>query len=122
MTDTIDIRVDGETVELQVEELSRIERMKKAAEAPDVLLNGPNKVTPETIQFMIDLITEQTVLTEDLIEELPKSEFERLMKGVVSISFDDDSLDFEREQTDGFKNERAITFNDDGSVDLEDWE
>jgi hypothetical protein len=114
MTDTIDIRVDGETVELQVEELSRIERMKKAAEAPDVLLNGPNKVTPETIQFMIDLITEQTVLTEDLIEELPKSEFERLMKGVVSISFDDDSLDLEREET--------ITFNDDGSVDLEDWE
>lgn len=113
MTDTIDIRVDGEAVELEVEELSLIERMKKAAEAPEALLNSPNKVTPETIQFMIDLITEQTVLTEDLIEELPKSEFERLMKGVVAISFDDDSLDLEREE--------SITFNDDGSLDLDEW-
>lgn len=110
---TIDIRVDGETVELQVEELSRIERMKKAAEAPDGMLDNPGTVTPEAIQFMIDLITEQTVLTEELIEEIPKAEFERLLKAVVAISFGDDSLDWEREET--------ITFKDDGSLDLEDW-
>ena len=91
MTDnTIDIHVDGETVEVQVEELSSLEIMRWAARAPDSLKQGdPDEVKsgPELIDFMVELATEQTVLTEELLKEIDQEELGRFLGGVVSLAF-----------------------------------
>lgn len=115
---TIDILVDGETVEVQVEELSSLEIMRWAAKAPDALKQGdPNEVKsgPELIDFMVELATEQTVMTEELLKELDQEELGRFLSGVVSYAFGEEpDLDRDEPQT--------IDFNEDGSVDLGDWE
>jgi len=91
---TIDIRVDGETVEVEVEELSSLEIMRWAAKAPDSLKQGdPDKVKsgPELIDFMVELATEQTVLTEELLKELDQEELGRFLGGVVSYAFGEEA-------------------------------
>lgn len=119
MTDnTIDVRVNGETVEVQVEELGSLEILRWAAKAPDSLKQGdPEAVAsgPEIVDFMVELATEQTVMTEDLLDELDQEELGRFLGGVVSLAFGQDAeLDRDEPQT--------IDFNEDGSVDLGDWE
>jgi len=119
MTDnTIDIRVDGERIEVEVEELNSLEIMRWAAKAPDALKQGdPDAVAsgPELIDFMVELATEQTVLTENLLKELDEQELGRFLGGVVSLAFGEEA-DLDRDEP------QTIDFNEDGSVDLGDWE
>lgn len=118
MTDNIiDVRVNGETVDVQVEELSPIEIMRWAAKAPDSLKQDEpelDSIGPESIDFMIELATEQTILTEELLQELNQDELGRFFGGVVAYAFGEEP-DLDRDEPD------TINFEDD-SVDLGDWE
>lgn len=117
MTNTIEIQVEGETVEIEVEELSSLEQMRWAAQAPDALKQDSAEsvqVGPELIDYMVDLATAQTVMTEELLDELDQKELGRFLGGAVSIAFGEEP-DLDRDEL------QTIEFNDDGSVDLDEW-
>lgn len=119
MTDnTIDIRVNGETVDVHVEQLGSLEVLRWATKAPtSIKQEDPDDVQagPEAIDFMVDLTTSQTIMTEELLDELDQDELARFLGGVISIAFGEEpELDRDEPQT--------FDFNDDGSVDLTDWE
>jgi len=123
MTKTIDIRVDGEEVEIEVEELSPLEMLRWSAKAPNSIKTGnpEDAVTdPKLVDYLVDLTKSQTLLTEELLEEVPAEEISRLFNGVAGIAFDSE-VDLSRDERDFSQNE-TIEFNDDGSVDLSDWQ
>lgn len=124
MTETIDIKTpEGEVVEIEIEELSSLETMRMAAKAPDgIKTNDPDEidVTLEAVQFMVDLATSQTILTEDLLEDLETDELNRALSGIASYAFGVEDVDLSREETD-YEIDDDIEFNDDGSLDLDDW-
>ena len=116
MTNTVEIHVDGETVSIEVDELSSLEQMRWAAKAPNQLIDKDGDedvlVTPGLMEFVIDLTTSRTVLTESLLEEIPQEELTRLIEGVIAYSFGEEPPE-EKEQT--------IDFDDNGAVDLDEW-
>lgn len=116
MTTTFDIRgPDGTTVELDVEEFTPLKQTIWATKAPQSLTSlgaGEHdvEVGPEIIEFLIELVEEQTVLTEELIHELEQDELNRLFQGVVSISFGEE-----------FDSSREKIELDDGGIDLDEY-
>jgi hypothetical protein len=119
MTNTVDLRVDGDRIDIEVEELSDLDMMLWAGRAPESLMGRVSevKVDEDIVEFLIDLSTSQTLLTRDLLEELPQEELSRLFNGVVIYAFDSDE-----ELPDRSSGETTIEWNDSGSVDLDDWE
>lgn len=119
MTDnTIDIQVDGEMVNVQVEELGSLEVMRWAAKAPESLKQGnPEAVAsgPEVVDYMVELATEQTLMTEELLDELEQEELGRFLGGVVALAFGQEP-DIDRDEP------KTIDFSENSSVDLGDWE
>jgi len=83
-TETIEFESpDGETVDIEVEQFSSIESMQRAAEFP----GDSADVDMETINYMIDIATDQTVLTEELLNEFETSELGELLGKIVSTAF-----------------------------------
>lgn len=121
MTDNaLILEVDGEEVAIEVEELSQIEQMQMAAKAPDSMLQSdPSdvRVDKDVIDFLLDLVESQTVLTRELLNELDQEQISYVLNCVVAYSFGEEP-DFGFEETE----DRTIDFNSDGSVDLDDWE
>jgi hypothetical protein len=127
MTNTIDIRVDGDSIDIEVETLSPIEQMLWAGKAPDEITDiddtsGGVSVGEETVKFLIELTTSQTILTRELLEELSQDELSRLFNGVVMLSFDSDHTLPER-GGDQYRldTDDTVEWSDDGSVDLDEW-
>lgn len=88
-TETIEFESpDGETMEVEVEQFSSIEAMRRASEFP-----ADGCLDIETIDYMIDIATDQTVLTEELLNEFDKSELGELLGKVVSVAFGEESAD-----------------------------
>lgn len=122
MTKTIDIRVDGEEVEIEVEELSSLEVLRWSAKAPNsIKTKDPEDAAddPKLVDYLVDLTKSQTVLTKELIGEVPPEELGRLFNGVAAYALGSD-VDLSRDETD-FSQNKTIEFNDNGSVDLSDW-
>jgi hypothetical protein len=76
---------DGYMVEIEVEQFSSIESMRRAAEFPADATD--DSIDIETIDYMIDIATDQTVLTEELLNEFDKSELGELLGKIVSTAF-----------------------------------
>lgn len=126
MTNTIELRVDGESIDIEVEPLSALETMLWAGKAPGGIKQADQEsevqVDEGVVEFLVDLTTSQTILTEDLLQELPQNELTRLFNGVVVYSFDEDGELPER-GADQYRvgEDKTIEWNDDGSLDLDDW-
>jgi len=123
MTKSIDIRVDGEEVEIEVEELSSLEVLRWAAKAPNSIKGADPETAvedPELITYLVEMTKSQTILTDELLEEIPPEELSRLLEGVVAYSFDS-NVDLSRDEDD-FSQIDCIELNDGGSVDLKDWQ
>jgi hypothetical protein len=116
MTRTVDVKADGETVDVEVEELGPLEVMTWAAKAPDQLKNAEKEVEVdvEVLNFMVDLATEQTVMTRDLLNELDKEELGRFLGAVVAYSFGEEA-DLERDEPE------EIDFESDEFFSLDEW-
>jgi len=82
---------------------------------------GEVAVDESVVEFLVDLTTSQTILTRDLLEELPQDELSRLFNGVVVYSFDEDGELPERGADQYRMEDKEIEWNDDGSLDLDDW-
>lgn len=110
---TIDVKVDGETVDIEVEKLSPVEVMKWAAKAPDSIKEADGEVTagPEMVEYMVDLATSQTILTEELLSEIEKNELSRFLGGVIAYAFGEEA-DLKRTE------EKSIEFETDDSFDF----
>lgn len=125
MTNTIEIRVDGESIDIEVEPLSALETMLWEGKAPEGIKQadeeGEVAVDEGVVEFLVDLTTSQTILTRDLLEELPQDELSRLFNGVVVYSFDEDGELPERGADQYRMEDKEIEWNDDGSLDLDDW-
>lgn len=118
MTETFTIEVDGEAVDFEIDELSSLEKIRWAAKAPDELMvAGDDRVraTPELLDFLVNLTTSQTALTEELLEEIPQEGLSTVFESVAAYSFGSEPVTEETDET------YDMNFNDDGSVDLEDW-
>lgn len=120
-TNTFEIESpEGEMVEIEVEELSPLERMTWAARFPGDLSSEGFNATPEIMEYLVELVEEQTVLTRELLDELNEHELSHTFNAVVVYSFDsDDSV--ERPSADNDEMQHDLEFNDDGSLDLDDW-
>jgi len=125
MTNTIEIRVDEESIDIEVEPLSALETMLWAGKAPEGIKQadeeGEVAVDESVVEFLVDLTTSQTILTRDLLEELPQDELSRLFNGVVVYSFDEDGELPERGADQYRMEDKEIEWNEDGSLDLDDW-
>lgn len=95
MTKTVDIKTpEGDTIYIEVEELGTVGRMRMAAKAPDSMLQedtGEIRAKPEVVEYLVTLVEEQTVLTEELMEELSGEETSRLLEAVVAYSFGEEA-------------------------------
>jgi hypothetical protein len=126
-TRTLEIRTpEGEYIDIEVEELNSIEQMRWAGKVPSSLKEGdPENIEtgPELIEFCIELAEERTILTEELMADLDQSELVRTINGIVAYSFGEDTFTGEdRTTAQDFKmSDDSSLFNDDGSVDLDDW-
>lgn len=125
MTNTIELRVDGDSIDIEVEPLSALQTMLWAGKAPEAVKaeDASNvEVNEDVVEFLIDLTLSQTILTRELLEELPQNELSRLFNGVVVYSFDEDG-DLPERGADQYRldDDKTIEWNDDGSLDLDDW-
>lgn len=123
MTNTVEIRVDGDRIDIEVEELSDLEQMIWAGKAPELLKkeNVDEQPSDESVvEFLIDLTTSQTILTKELLDELPQDELVRLFNGVSVYSFDAGELP-ERGAERHRVEDKTIDFNENGSLDLDEW-
>lgn len=122
----ISARVNGEIIDIEVEELSTIQQARQAAIAPDSLIdadpdNPDNiQVGPELIDFMEDITKQQTDLDEEYLNALDVNNCMNLMSRIVSAAFGTEPKPVNK--PDDYRiNSDEIDFNNDGSVDLEDW-
>lgn len=103
MTNYVTIKTpEGDTVDIAVEELGSVGKMRMAAKAPSSMSQkSPSDIqaTPEVVDFLIDLVEEQTILNEELIEELDHDQTSKLLDGVVAYSFGKEPQ-FEKDSTD----------------------
>jgi hypothetical protein len=122
MTNTVELRVDGERIEIEIEPLTQIEKMLWAGKAPDTLIDGSAdvSVSEELVEFLIDLTTSRTILNRKLLNDLPQRELNRLMNAAVVYSFDEDA-DFPERGAEEYTEDTSIDWNEDGSIDLYDW-
>lgn len=126
MTETIELRVDGDSIDIEVESLGALGRMRWATRAPSNLKGVEQgdaniEATEELLDYLINLTTSQTILTRELINELPQEELNYLFNSVVKCSFEDDP-DIRERGADQFRaTDDETTLFDDGSVDLDDW-
>jgi len=125
MTKTIDIKTpEGNTVDIEVEEFSSLELMIWAGKAPDAISvenEEDVRVTQEVVEFIIEVAESQTILTRELMDELEQEELTRFFNGVVAYAFGADDVDLSRTSGQDYKFDDTIEFNDDGSLDLDDW-
>lgn len=125
MSNTVELRVDGERIVIEIESFSALERMVWAGKAPDSIKQGSNNrmdVTEDVVDFLINLTTSQTILTESLLQELPEKELTRLFNAVVTYSFDENAeLSDRGAEQYRADNSQRVEWNEDGSIDLEDW-
>lgn len=121
MTNSFELKTpEGEIIEIEVEEFTTLEQVKWGGRVPDGLKNVESpenaRVTPESVQFLVDLTTSQTVLTESLLNELDMDELGHVFNATVGYAFGGDDFEVERpEEPEG------IEFDDDDGFDLGDW-
>jgi len=121
MSDTIELHVDGDVVHIDVDTLSSLEVFQWAAKAPDVMKQGETTIqaTEEVLEFLVDLTTSQTILTRELLNQLPQEELSILFAGVVDLAFNEDA-EFSRERVDSSQDPKAVEW-EDGGLDLDEW-
>jgi len=130
-TNTFEIESpEGEMVEIEVEELSALNQMSWVSKAPKSITSenmDDIEIDEDLVEFLVDLTTSQTILTRELLEELTQSELTRLFNGVVTYSFGGDSdlpergADQYRMDDEDDEMSHDLEFNDDGSLDLDDF-
>lgn len=130
MTQSMKIKgPDGDKIEVEFEEFGSVERLMYLARAPDDFIEQADgdgiELTPDLIDYFTDIIVSQTILTEDLLNEIEMVEITRLIAAAAQLLADEEIDVPEPETGDDYRfddSERdAVEFNDDGSVDLDDW-
>lgn len=130
----VTVNAGNESVDIEVDEFTGITKTMRAAEAPDVMTNAKAgddvQVTPELIQYLLDITTEVTVLTEDLLDELEQEELVRVISHVTCHAFgqtpeSDETADVYAwdELPDGVTDSDNATiagFTEDGSLDVDE--
>lgn len=130
-THTIEITAVGESVSIEVEELGPIGQLKWVGRAPDSLMefttdDPDSDVTtlpndPEIIQYLVDFTTENTILTAELLDELELEVLIRVISEVFAYGFGGEPVE-QDEDAPTSVSDMSIELNDDGTVDLDEWE
>lgn len=109
MTEEVILHVDDKDVPIEIEPLTDLEKMKWMSEAPNIHTDV-DKGTPEgMVPYLVALTKSQTLLTDELLNELPQDQLGKLFKAVVEVAFDieagtEDDDDFGLEtQDDSFR-------------------
>lgn len=124
-THTLTLEVDGQRVDIEVEELTTMEQYRWSAKAPDSLLNLDSNVDPseDVVNFMFDLILSQTKLNKGSLNSLSPKHVNKLIHCVAAYAFGNQPTGTYAESQNEYKGETDanIETNENGAVDLEDW-
>lgn len=118
----ISVPVNDDTVEIMVEEFTTLERLIRAGAAPDsIKSDDPSEIelTEEAVKFMMDVTFSQTELSKDELNALTEENCMETMSRVVIAAFGVEPYPIE--SSDYKLDPSTVDFNDNGSVDLEDW-
>lgn len=125
-THTITLEVDGQQVNIEVEELTIMEQYQWSAKAPHDLRNldsngGPSE---DVVNFVFDLIFSQTKLTEGSINSLSQKHVNKLIHCVAAYAFGNQPTGAYAESQNEYKHETNtnIETDENGAVDLDDWQ
>lgn len=117
----IDIPSDDGVTKVEVEEFKTLERIRKIAEAPIDKMEKPENIemTEELVGYMKGIVISQTDISSTYLNSLNMENCIKTMSRVVTASF---GIKPEPLSKSDYKyNPNEIDFNDDGSVDLDDW-
>lgn len=86
----VDVKIQGQTFTLSVEEPGQAQKARLLAMAPDDVysLQQQDDVTPKVVDWFVTVAAEQTQLSEHEIHSLSLDDAMRLSSAVVEATFD----------------------------------
>lgn len=86
MNQTTTLFIDEERIDVEIEELSPLEQRRWSYKL-DVRPDGTVAMSPKMVDWMVDLAVSQTILTKELVREIPSEELDDFFNDVVNASF-----------------------------------